>query len=434
MKKKILAVLMAMLMMIGLLPAEPAQAAAVKLNKTSLTLTVGDTFQLKVTGKTKKVIYNTDQSKVISIGKTSGLIKAKNPGKANAVVTVKRAGKKDTVLKCKVIVNEKAPTLGQYWSDDSPTAQEIRDYVAKVTNPKDTENFIPVEDRIAVFDMDGTLTCETFFTYYDTMMFIEFCLVDHPERVSEDLKQVARSIAPGYVADESLARNFAKAYAGMTPQELYDYALSFGKKSPVSFTGMRYCDGYFLPMLEIVKYLSENDFTIYVSSGTERTTTRAILAQSPLGQYISPEHVMGTQFEVKLKGHETVSSDMDVKYNAGDQLVYTGGFVQKNLNSSKVIVIEREIGKKPVLCFGNSGSDSSMMAYTIDQNKYPAESFMLIADDNVRDWPNQDFAEKSAEFGAMGFHCISTKNEFKQMYIDGVEKGASQTAPVAPAA
>lgn len=39
-----------------------------------------------------------------------------------------------------------------------------------------SEGYIPVQDRIAVFDMDGTLTCETFYTYYDTMMFIEFCL------------------------------------------------------------------------------------------------------------------------------------------------------------------------------------------------------------------------------------------------------------------
>ena len=66
--------------------------------------------------------------------------------------------------------SEKAPTpLTAYWSADSVPARELRDYVAKVTNPADKENFIPEKDRIAVFDMDGTLTCETFYTYYDTM-------------------------------------------------------------------------------------------------------------------------------------------------------------------------------------------------------------------------------------------------------------------------
>ena len=107
--------------------------------------------------------------------------------------------------------NEQALTA--YWSADSAAAQSLRDYVTKVTDEANADSFIPVKDRIAVFDMDGTLTCETFYTYYDTMMFIEYCLYDHPDQVSEELKQAAEEIKPGYKADETLARNFAKAYA-----------------------------------------------------------------------------------------------------------------------------------------------------------------------------------------------------------------------------
>ena len=130
--------------------------------------------------------------------------------------------------------------------------------------------------------MDGTLACETYYTYYDTMMFIEYCLKDHPEKVSEELKQVAASIEPGYTADEELARNFAKAYAGMTVEEFYDYAVEFGQKKTSSFNNMRYIDNFYIPMVEVVKYLYDNGFTIYVISGTERTTTRAIMANSPI--------------------------------------------------------------------------------------------------------------------------------------------------------
>jgi len=79
--------------------------------------------------------------------------------------------------------------------------ESIVEFVSEATDEK-SEGFIPVEDRIAVFDMDGTLTCETFYTYYDTMMFIEFCLKDHPERVSEELKEAAREIEPGYTAGD----------------------------------------------------------------------------------------------------------------------------------------------------------------------------------------------------------------------------------------
>ena len=323
-----------------------------------------------------------------------------------------------------------AAPLTEYWSADSAPAQELRDYVTKVTNPDDTENFIPERDRIAVFDMDGTLACETYYTYYDTMMFIEYCLNDHPERVSDELKEVAASIKPGYVADEALARNFAKAYAGMTMEEFYQYATEFGQKETASFNNMKYGENTYLPMVELVKYLYDNDFTIYVISGTERTTTRAVVANSPLGQYVTPNHVIGTDFEVKQKGHETEASNMDFKYADGDELVLTGGFIQKNLNCNKAIYVEREIGQRPVLAFGNSGSDTSMMNYAIDsRNPYPAQAYMIVADDGEREWGKQDWAEKSADYISKGYIPISMKNDFAQIYPEGITKAEEQYTP-----
>ena len=293
-----------------------------------------------------------------------------------------------------------------------------------------SEDFIPVKDRIAVFDMDGTLTCETYYTYYDTMMFIEYCLNDHPERVSDELKKVAAEIKPGYVADENLARNFAKAYAGMTVNELYDYAVEFGKKNTQSFNNMRYIDNFYRPMVQVVKYLYDNGFTIYVISGTERTTTRAIVANSPIKDYVDPRNIIGTDFEVKQKGHEKEASNMDFKYENGDELVFTGGFIQKNLNCNKTIYIEREIGQRPVLAFGNSGSDTSMMNYTIDsRNIYKAQAFMVVADDTEREWGPQNWDEKSAEYREKGYVPVSMKNDFVEIYESGITKAENQYTP-----
>ena len=312
------------------------------------------------------------------------------------------------------------------WNQDSEAMKSLTDFV-QASVKEGSESFIPVEDRIAVFDMDGTLTCETFFTYYDTCMFIEYCLVDHPDKVSEELKEAAREIQPGYTAGEELARNFAKAYAGMTIQELYDYAVEFGKKETVSFNNMHYADGFYLPMVEVVKYLYENDYTIYVISGTERTTSRAIIDNSPIKDYVSHEHVIGTEFEVKVKGYENVASNMDFKYVNGDELVFTGGFIQKNLNANKSIWIEREIGKRPVLAFGNSGSDTSMMNYVLDdRNPYPSAAYMVVADDNVREWGTQDWAEKSAEYRELGYVPISMKNDFTRIYPDNITRSDVQ--------
>ena len=313
----------------------------------------------------------------------------------------------------------------EYWNE-CEALTGLKDYVAAVTD-EESSDFIPVRDRIAVFDMDGTLACETYYTYYDTMMFIEYCLVDHPDKVSDELKEVAASIKPGYLADENLARNFAKAYAGMTVGEFYNYVESFGKKNTQSFNNMRYIDNFYLPMVELVRYLYENGFEIWVISGTERTTTRAIVANSPIKDYVTPEHVIGTDFEVKVKGHEEESSNMNFKYENGDDLVLTGGFIQKNLNANKSIYVEREIGQRPVLAFGNSGSDTSMMNYAIDErNPYKAQAYMIVADDDVREWGTQDWEKKSADYKAKGYTPISMKNDFRQIYPDVITKAQEQ--------
>jgi phosphoserine phosphatase len=314
-----------------------------------------------------------------------------------------------------------------YWSPDSTAAASLKEYVKKVTDKRDTENFIPEKDRIAVFDMDGTLICVSYYTYYDTMMFIDYCLKDHPERVSDEIKAVTDEIKPGYSAGEELARNFAKAYAGMTVQELYDYAVEFGQRETASFKNMRYIDGFYLPMVELVKYLYDNGFTIYVVSGTERTTTRAIIDNSPISEYVSPSHVIGTEFEVKVRGSEDVASNMDYKYADGEDLVFTGGFIQKNLNANKTIWIDREIGQRPVLAFGNSGSDTSMMNYTIDsRNPYRAQAYMIVADDDVREWGKHDWAAKSADYAAKGYIPISMKNDFTRIYGEGITRADTQ--------
>ena len=316
------------------------------------------------------------------------------------------------------------------WNEGTGARNALIDYVTAVTKEGGAD-YIPAADRIAVFDMDGTLACETFYTYYDTMMFIQYCLYDHPERVSDELKAVAASIEPGYLADETLARNFAKAYAGMTVEEFYDYVVEFGQKQTASFNNMRYIDNFYLPMVELVKYLYDNGFEIWVISGTERTTTRAIVANSPIKDWVEPEHVIGTDFEVKQKGHEEEPSNLNFKYENGDELVLTGGFIQKNLNGNKSIYVEREIGKRPVLAFGNSGSDTSMMNYSIDdRNPYRAQAYMVVADDSEREWGTQDWEAKSADYIAKGYIPISMKTDFMQIYPDGITKADSQYTPV----
>jgi hypothetical protein len=137
--------------------------------------------------------------------------------------------------------------------------------------------------------------------------------------------------------------------------------------------------------------------------------------------------VIGTDFEVKQPGYENEPSNMNYKYENGDELILTGGFIQKNLNANKSIYIEREIGQRPVLALGNSGSDTSMMNYTIDsRNPYPAQAYMIVADDNIREWGTQDWAAKSEDYSSKGFIPVSMKNDFAQIYAEEITPAAEQ--------
>ena len=93
---------------------------------------------------------------------------------------------------------------------------------------------------------------------------------------------------------------------------------------------------------------------------------------------------------------------------------------------NKVCQIVKEIGRQPVLSFGNSSGDVSMHMYTISDNKYKSAAFMLVADDEVRDYGIPETAQKLREqWEEYGFNVISMKNDFKTIYGEDVVKTGS---------
>ena len=90
---------------------------------------------------------------------------------------------------------------------------------------------------------------------------------------------------------------------------------------------------------------------------------------------------------------------------------------------NKVSVIEQEIGVQPVLSFGNSSGDEAMANFVLDENPYKSAAFMLIADDDVRDYVHPEkAADLRAQWEGYGFNVISMKNDFATIYGEGVEK------------
>lgn len=323
--------------------------------------------------------------------------------------------------------NKKNNYKFEYWND-CDSLNTLTNYVEEVTDKK-SDNFIPIDDRIAVFDMDGTLCGELFPTYLEYLLCAYRCLYDSSYQASDDLVAVGNQIMEGakgdgtgtYPSDMALihANAQAKAFAGLTITKFEEYVKNFLDRPADGFTGMKYKDSFYLPMIEVVSYLQENEFTTYIVSGSDRFICRAFACER---LNIPRNQVIG--MDVKLVGTQQGEVDsLDYTFTANDELVRGDSLVLKNLKTNKVINITQEIGKQPVLSFGNSSGDASMHMYTINNNKYKAKAFMLIADDETRDYGN---TEKNTTLGekwkSNGFNVISMKDDFKTIYGYDVKK------------
>ena len=128
--------------------------------------------------------------------------------------------------------------------------------------------------------------------------------------------------------------------------------------------------------------------------------------------------------DVKLVS-SSQGTEAGVNYTMGreEDLIRTDELIIKNLKTNKVLQISQEIGKVPVLSFGNSGGDCSMHNYALSNKKYKTAAFMLIADDDARDHANREKALKlGQQWREAGYHVISMRDDFKTIYGDGVEK------------
>jgi phosphoserine phosphatase len=303
----------------------------------------------------------------------------------------------------------------------------LQNYVKDVTNPS-SPNFIKEEDRIATFDMDGTFVGELYPTYFEYNL-LEYRVLDDPaykDIAPDDVKETAQDIRDFVRNGTKLPSNFdmkhayaaAKAYSGMTLKEFDDYVKAYAAKPANGFSGMTYGQSHYKPMLEVFDYLKDNGFTYYVVSGSDRFICRALVES--IG--IPMNRVIG--MDVKLRSNKQ-NTDDGVSYTMGkeEELVRTDVLLIKNLKTNKVLQISQEIGKVPVLSFGNSSGDCSMHNYALGNQKYKSAAFMLVADDDVRDHANlAEGAKREAQWREAGYHVISMKNDFKTIYGDGVVK------------
>lgn len=327
---------------------------------------------------------------------------------------------------------EEQPVSGEsalsLWTEDAAAKTELISYMEAITEEGGAD-YIPPEDRIAVFDLDGTLFCETDPNYFDYCLLVHRVLEDpeYKDQATEFEREVAEKIVTlneTGVAAEGLevdhGRAVASAFSGMTIEEFNSYIQEFKKTPMPSYEGMTRGEGWYQPMLQVVNYLQANDFTVYIVSGTDRFIVRGIVDGSPLAipaaQIIGSDETIVTKDQGDADGLEYVFDD-------DDQLVLGGDFIIKNLKMNKVAVIAQEIGQQPVLSFGNSSGDSSMAEYVTSSNPYKSLAFMLCCDDTERENGNVEKADKM--FGLcqeFDWVPISMKDDWATIYGEGVTK------------
>ena len=312
------------------------------------------------------------------------------------------------------------------WADDARAKNELVSYIEAITD-KTSADYIPVSDRIAVFDLDGTLFCETDPNYFDYTLLAYRVLEDpdYKDKASDFEKEVANKIKEQNETGKSFSglevdhgKAVASAFSGMTVAEFNAYIQEFKKQDMPSYTGMKRGEGFYEPMVQVVDYLQANGFTVYIVSGTDRLIVRGIIDNSVLK--IPNCQIIGSD-ETIVSSNQGDTDGLNYVFADGDELILGGDFIIKNLKMNKVSVIMQEIGQQPVLSFGNSTGDSSMAEYVTSNNKYKSLAFMLCCDDTERENGSVSKADKMyALCEEFDWVPISMKNDWTTIYGEGV--------------
>ena len=313
----------------------------------------------------------------------------------------------------------------EQWNEDAESLHTLIEYVEDVTNP-DSPNFIPVEDRYATFDMDGTLMGELFPTYLEVVLLTYRILADPSYQPDEEMLEFGR-MTRDHALDKSFPDDYdyqfsyhqAKAFAGMTLVEYADFITKVLLLNADGFEGMTYAEAYYEPMAEVVDYLRDNGFKCYIVSGSDRFIVRTFIEgviDIPSDCVIGSDTALEAKNQGDTDGIEYVYTDEDI-------IVRTDKLLIKDLKTNKILQIAQEIGRQPVLSFGNSSGDVSMNNYAICNNKYRSAAFMVIADDDVREYgKSEKHDELTKKWQDMGYSVISMRDDWKTIYGEKVKK------------
>jgi phosphoserine phosphatase len=260
--------------------------------------------------------------------------------------------------------------------NDSPAKQSIVTFVEKVTK-EGSPNFVPVPERIAVFDNDGTLWSEqpAPVQFYFVADRVKALAPQHPEwKSKEPFASLLRDDVKGALegGDHGLMELFMATHPGMTTEEFAKLVKDWIATAKHPTTGKRFLDMTYQPMLEVLAYLRANGFKNFIVSGGGIEFMRVWTEQA---YGIPPEQVVG--------------SSIKTKFELRDGKPVLMRLPQLNFNDDKAekpVAINQHIGRRPVMAFGNSVGDQQMLEYTQGGSGARFE-LLVLHDDAAREFP-----------------------------------------------
>jgi phosphoglycolate phosphatase-like HAD superfamily hydrolase len=293
---------------------------------------------------------------------------------------------------------------------DSPR-QRILDWVGSVTDTAG-ESFIPVPDRIAVFDNDGTLWPEQPMPsqLLFALDYLRAKASDNPQWSKDPILRaflVGDKPAIQKAGMKGLAKVMAVSHANIRSSEFSRHVQQWMDTAKEGKFGKRYDVVIYQPMLELMAFLRKKDFKTFIVSGGGADFMR-VWAEKAYG--IPPYQVVG--------------SYADAKFSLQDSTVIitkTGEGFYLDDKEAKPLAIHRFIGKVPVLCGGNSDGDLAMMQYTAS-SPYKSLNILLHHTDADREYAYDlktlsGHLEKAlTEATARGWLVVDMKKDFKRIF------------------
>jgi hypothetical protein len=240
------------------------------------------------------------------------------------------------------------------WNDGDAKAAII-EFVESVTE-EDADTFVPQDDRIAVFDNDGTLWSEQpvyFQGLYALDILREKAAADPSILTSDVLTAANEGDMEGMMAGgmDGLVEILNVSHADITPDDFKASAHEWLTTATHPTSGLTYAGMTYQPMLELLSYLRDEDFQTYIVSGGGIDFIRAI---SDEAYGIPPAQVVGsegnTTYAVSDDGTPTITKD--------------GGISFIDDKEGKPVGIMRHIGQRPIFAAGNSDGDFAMLEWT----------------------------------------------------------------------